>query len=559
MKLNFKRLFPILFFAEGIGALIWYFCIPSENGILPWLPLSKARLLIALIAIAFLVGTFILWVKHDALTHFKEVPAFLFTHPAFRIILFLLAIFFIEMYLLTYILLPPFLRPFLAWFTLVSMQAWIVLRANLEIKPPSLSTRLKINWREKSPAQRRTALVLAGIGLIYFCAFIPVNSLGWNDPNRNFMSGIDEGIQYPIVVQTLTPGATIESTIYRLLINESDVYGHPYVAYEALILLPSRLIFGVNFGDQLALNLTLLRMFVNVLPILLSMYLLVYMVTRFRKTLPAVGLFLLLLTIPGVIAFNTRFLHPDAVILFLVILTIYYLQRDRLRFGRNFYFAAVACSLAAVIKLWGFFFFAAIFVYLVVGVAYRHITVKNAFRSGLIFLLVMLVTALLSNPGLLVPAVFKELVHGLTGQVQNRVSGYSSDAIYTKSFSTWMGVFNQYYLTAVYFYICAASLVLSSIKGRRRLYALITLLWCAVLLVFFSKFLAAKSFWYALEVMIPLYPAPFLLLHLADKEDESRLGSFLCLPVVQTAAGIFVAVCCGGQFILNILQIVSLF
>ena len=558
MKFDVKKLFPILFFAEGAAALIWFICIPSESGLAPWLPLSLTHLLIAAVTLIFLAAAGIFWFNQKARSKFKNFPAALFQKPAARVTLILLTVFCIELFFLTFIVLPPFTRPFLVWGALAFFQAWLAVRTSLAVKPLSLGARIRIHWRELSFTQRKTFWILAAIGLVYFCAFIPLNSLGWNDPNRTFMSGIDEGIQYPIVVQTLTAGDTFSSTVYHLLINENDVYGHPYIVYEALILLPSRIIFGADFGNHQPLNLMLLRQFVNVLPILLSMFLLVYMVTRFRSKFTSVGLFLLLLSIPGVVKFNIRFLHPDAVILFLVVLTIFFLQRDRLRYGRNFYFAAVACSLAAVIKLWGFFFFLTIFVYLLVGLLRKVISPKKVIQTGLLFLFVMFATAVLSNPGLLVPAVFKELVNGLRGQIQNRSLGYADptgSGIYTKDFSTWMTVFRTYYLQDFYFYLCAICLVIGSLWGKRRIYALAVLTWCAVLLTFMVNFLAAKSYWYALEILVPLYPAPLLLLNLQETTQPKVLADILARPLTQKLIWLIVALACGSQLAFNLVTI----
>ncbi len=560
MKFAVKKIFPILFFAEGAAALIWFICIPSESGLAPWLPLSLSHLLIAAVTLAFLAAAGAFWFNQNLRSKLKNFPAAVFQKPAVRIALVLLTVFCIELFFLTFIVLPPFTRPFWVWGALVFFQGWLAVRASLPVKPLSLCARVRIHWRELSFTQRKTFWILAAIGLVYFCAFIPLNSLGWNDPNRTFMSGIDEGIQYPIVVQTLTAGDTFSSTVYHLLINENDVYGHPYIAYEALILLPSRLIFGADFGSHQQLNLMLLRQFVNVLPILLSMFLLVYMVTRFRSKFTSVGLFLLLLSIPGVVKFNIRFLHPDAVVLFLVVLTIFFLQRDKLRFGRNFYFAAVACSLAAVIKLWGFFFFLTIFVYLLVGLLRKVISPKKAVQTGLLFLFVMFVTAVLSNPGLLVPAVFKELVNGLRGQIQNRTLGYSEVAgneNYIKDFPHWMAVFRTYYLQDFYFYLCAVCLVIGSLLGRRRIYALAVLTWCAVLLTVMVNFLAAKSYWYALEILVPLYPAPLLLLSLQETAQPKVLADILARPLTQKLIWLVVALACGSQLAFNLVTIIT--
>jgi hypothetical protein len=562
MKFAVKKLFPILFFAEGTAALIWFICIPSESRLAPWLPLSLSHLLIAAVTLFFLVAAALFWFKQDALHQFKNFPCAVFQKPAVRVALILLTVFCVELFFLTFIVLPPFTRPFLIWGALVFFQGWLAARSSLPVKPLSLCARIRIQWRELSFTQRKTFWILAAISLVYFCAFIPLNSLGWNDPNRAFMSGVDEGIQYPIAVQTLTAGDTFASTVYHLLINENDVYGHPYVALEALVLLPSRVIFGADFGSHQQINLLLLRQFINVLPLLLSLFLLVYMVTRFRSAFGSVVLFLLLLSIPGVVKFNIRFLHPDAVILFLVVLTIFFLQRDKLRYGRNFYFAAVACSLAAVIKLWGFFFFTAVFVYLLVGLLRKEIPLKKAVQAGLLFIFVMFVTAVLSNPGLLVPAVFKELVNGLRGQIQNRTLGYSDlpgSGIYQKDFATWMIVFRAYYLQDFYFYFSAACLVIASLWGRRRLYPLLTLTWCATLLIFMINFLAAKSYWYAIEILVPLYPAPFLLQTLLDPDGNrpAVLESVLARPITQKIIWAIIGLICGGELAFNLVAIVT--
>ncbi len=57
-----------------------------------------------------------------------------------------------------------------------------------------------------------------------------------------------------------------------------------------------------------------------------------------------------------------------------VTLTIFFLDRDRLRFGRNFYLAAAACGMATAIKLLGAFFFLTIPVVVILGILQRKIT-----------------------------------------------------------------------------------------------------------------------------------------------------------------------------------------
>ena len=56
-----------------------------------------------------------------------------------------------------------------------------------------------------------------------------------------------------------------------------------------------------------------------------------------------------------------------------VVLTIFFLERDRLRFGRFFWLAAVFCGLATAIKLQGVFFFLTIPGYILAGLLKKKI------------------------------------------------------------------------------------------------------------------------------------------------------------------------------------------
>ena len=563
--------FLLLFIAEGVAAFIWFISIPSEKGSGAIFGLSKSRWALAAL-IVLLIGCAVyalVRALHAGLeTRLHSSLDRLLIAPAKRLFavqtgMVLALIFLIELFFLTFILFPPFTRPLFLWAALFCLQSWLFLRLryrNEYRRRPSLGKSIQLKWRAFSPVQRSVFLVLSLIGLVYFCIFIPLNSLGWNGPADAFYSGVDEHIQYPIAVYTLTPGETFSSTVYHLTANEDDVYGHPYVALEALILLPSRLIYGVNFGEKVQLNLMLLRQFINVLPLALAMFLLVYLITRFRSLWTSTALYLFLLTIPGTVKFGIRFLHPDALILLLIVLTIFFLQRDRYRFGKNFYLAAAACSLAAVIKLWGFFFFLPVAVYLLSGLFRKDLGLARMLRVGLAFILIMFVTALLSDPGLLIPSVLKELIAGVRGQIANRSVGYSEPGlsdVYRKDFPTWMKYFEIYYIQEYYFFFCFACLALAAFFSDRKLTALILLCWCFTLTVFFSNFLAAKSYWYLMELLVPLYGAPLLLPSLSASEPLLHRLKFLARPGVNRLLWGIVALFCTSQFVFNVIKIVT--
>jgi Predicted nucleoside-diphosphate sugar epimerases len=567
MKPKTIKTYLCLLLIEGIGALAYYFAIPSETGSARFLHQSMPRLaLAALFLLVLLVAAALLWqlqrrVENGTASadYFDKV---LIVHDRLHLMQTIFTwtgVFAVELFFLTFVAFPPFLRPLFLWLALLCLQGWVCLRVTYADRYTPLHRILLAHWRAHSTTQRRVFWVMLLIGLVYFCTFLPLNAKGWNDPSKAFMSGVDEGIQYPIAVQTLTAGDTFASSVYHVMINESDVYGHPYVALEAAILLPSRLIFGANFGDHLALNLTLLRQFINVLPIVLALMLLVYMVTRFKSMAQSVTLYLLLLTIPGVVKFNIRFLHPDAVVLLLVILTIFFLQRDQFRYRKNFYLAAVLCSLAAVIKLWGLFFFLAVAVYLIWGLARRSLTVKRALLVGGGFLLVMLLTMLVSDPGRLVPSVAKELWAGLRGSIVNRTVGYDSSQsdVYAKDFPTWLRYFEIYYLQDYFFYFSFLCLLLSTLWGKQKLLSVLLLAWCVTILGFMVNFLAAKSYWYMMELMVPLYPVAFLLPGLAGWRKETWLAKQFERPFLPKLLWGIVLLFCGSQFVFNMITIAT--
>ena len=326
------------------------------------------------------------------------------------------------------------------------------------------------------------------------------------------------------------------------------------------MLVPSRIIFGAAFGDHVQLNLLLLRQFMNVLPIALSMFLLVYMATRFRSMWTSIPLYVLLLTIPGVIKYNIRFLHPDALVLFLVVLTIFFLQRDEYRFKGNFYLAAVTCALAGVIKLWGLFFFLAIVIYLFTGLGKKRLTAKTMLLAGLGFILVMGATILIADPGILVPSATQTLVSGLQKEVNARTTGYSDSAgatIYQKGLNAWLPYFKDYYLRLYFFFFCFACLLACSWLGDQKLLARMLLGWCLVTAVYLVYFVAAKSYWYMMPLMVPLYISPFLLPSLGREQKGTAISVVLARPAAAKLIWGVVILACGIQFAANLVLIAN--
>jgi hypothetical protein len=352
---------------------------------------------------------------------------------------------------------------------------------------------------------------------VYFLAFIPPNytTLPVNSPDeiQSFLSG-DEYVLYPVVLHMLEFGRDIHETWGRLIIYGDYHYGYPYFLLSFLALLPLRLAYGADFVWRPQLNLLILRQVVSILPMILSAGFLVYLVTRFRSVVYSAVLFAFLLLMPAVVGNNLWFWHPDALAVLAVVLTLFFLDRDRLRFGRNFYLAAAACGMASAIKLQGFFFFLTILAYLAAGLIYKKVRLSRAALASAGFIAVMAATIVLSNPFLFYASQRQKLIAIQTYKQTELDKGYTHDdpAAYAKSPLAWQWTLERWYAPIPLLGFLSLVLILSFFFTERKgLYGLF-LAWCIPLSLYLLFFVAVKPGHYWLPVMLPLYSAGFALL-----------------------------------------------
>jgi hypothetical protein len=475
--------------------------------------------------------------------------------------LLILALFLVECFLLTYLSFPVPFRPLFVWAALICLQAWLSLRLVYDSayrqRVPFFAS-LKAKWNEWKPVQRQTFSILLVIGLIYFLAFIPLNYL--RDNQTHFYIHPDEGVIYPDVAKVLIWQGSFDATVHNILDGWQWWYGYPYLPMSAVALIIPRLVFGESFVQQMQLNLLLLRQFVSVLPMTLALLLIVYLVTRFERKLFSIGMFIFLLLIPGVMVFNFHFWHPDGIILLLIILTAYFLDRDRLRFGVNFYLAAAACALAIAIKLWGAFFVLAIAGYLIAGWQRKVLTFKKMVLAGTGFLLVMVATIAISSPTLLVPYVTRGALEGWQSQQNWLLTGYQEpdpEGVYKTGLANWLKYFNMYYMTAYVFFISFASLGIGSLFGSKKSLNRIILAWCIATGIFLVNFASMKSNQYMIPLMLPLYIGLFLIPYVGQSPNDSKDPAFLRKPITQKLLWGFLILVAGSQFALNVYTIAT--
>jgi hypothetical protein len=469
-------------------------------------------------------------------------------------------------FVFSWLFIPPNLRPVIAWAGLIFLQSWLAVAfiycQVYRQKDFSRRYRLLPAWSDLEQVQKKVLLVLLGLGLIYFALFIPLNLTGANDEHTFSIKGGDEYVIYPVVTTMYQPGETFSGTLYHIFIYEDYHYGYPFYALSALTLLPVRLAAGPQFIHLTQVNLLLLRQFVSVLPIILAALVLVYLATRFRKLLAAAGLFTLILSIPGVVRYNHNFWHPDGLNLLFIVLTLYFLDRDRLHFGRNFYLAAVACGLSVATRLYGFFFFLAIAAYLLVGLARRSLSRWQVFGKAGLFAGLMVITILFSDPFLFSASARANLVRIMHDKRTEMVYGYNQpdpQQIYRSGWAAWLPFFEEGYAANFFSIFLLASLIVGTWlggqdpqggqggHGQSQIFNGMLLAWVIVLAGYLVYFVAVKSSQYMLPLFVPFYAASFSI-------PVSLEGSRFPAGARKSAWGLAILACLA-QFTIQIVKL----
>ena len=409
-----------------------------------------------------------------------------------------------------------------------------------------------------SAGQKKVLWVLLLVGLLYFAVFFLPNARGADD-SRALSANGDENITYPYVVRMLTPGSTFNETRANLFLYEDYHYGYPFYAYSSLVVLPVRLALGQSFTQHALLNLLLLRQFVSVLPMIVAALLLVFMQTRFQSLWKSLALFVFLLSIRGVVRNHIWWWHPDAMTVLCVVLTLFFLWYDRLRFGRGFYLAALACGLATAIKLAGLFFFLTIPAYLLVGYFQRRLSLMRAVISAALFVLVMSAAVIFTNPFLFSDDQRARMVMIQTEKQQELSQGYTHDdpIYYSKGPQWWTSTLEKWYGQPLFLAFLFGSLVAGSLWGPNRFANRLILTWVVPYSIYLLYFVAVKPDHYWLPVMLPIFSSAFALF------DLLRLpwaASFFRRPSglwVRRAALALLTLVLVGQFVLNLVHPVS--
>ena len=400
-----------------------------------------------------------------------------------------------------------------------------------------------INDMEQNPmnkAQKKNLLLLALIGIIYFGIFILPNLAGSKDLIMLSVFEQDEFAEYPFVLRMLTSDLSLYQTIRYFVIYLFYYYGYPFFFFSALWLLPIKWILGPEWTTHTQLIVLVLRQLVNVLPGILSVGFLVYLQTRLISRWKSIALFLGLLIFPPLVV-NNIWWHPDGLLLLFSVLTLFFLDRDHYSLKKNFYFAAITVGLAISTKIIGLFFFLAIFVYLVYSFWQTRVPLRKIVLSGLLFILVMVASLLVSNPVLLLPIERAEVLTAYSSGFSQLTSGfYEKSTGLIKWMDSWPNL-RKYYGQLFFILFTLFAAVYGILKDKNRTVNLLILCWGTVHFIYFAFFVTVMKDYYLLPSALPLVSSlGTLLCFLPERLKDSwkevfvskKQGIFLSLAAV---------------------------
>ena len=355
--------------------------------------------------------------------------------------------------------------------------------------------------------QKRNLRVIALVGILYFILFIFPNAstMGSNNPIAYLHK--DEFVTYPVVERMLEYSPNLSEAWGRLIIYGDYHWGYPFYFLSMLTLLPLRIIQGADFYNHTEVNILIIRQVISVLPMILTAGVLTYVLTHFRKLWASLFTFLFILTIPAVVRNNMHWWHPDALMILAIALTFLFLDLDKYRLGKYFLLAAAACGLASAIKLFGFFFFLTIPVYLLLTWRRKGTVFKRIILSGLMFVGIMLIVIVLSNPFLFYEGPRGDMLATQAYKSVELSEGYTHEEslYYSLGPEYWRWTLTTSYGDPNFIVLLLLLLGLAGAAIPDRDIYWLLLAWIVPVGIYLMWFVSPKPDHYLMPLLIPLY------------------------------------------------------
>jgi hypothetical protein len=352
--------------------------------------------------------------------------------------------------------------------------------------------------------QKRIFILLLFMAVVAFCLFALPNAVASDNLSMVQIFQPDEAVPLPYVFHMIAPATSLNLALRHFIFYDYYYYGFPYFAFSALVLLPLQWL--GHLGDM-PLVMLLLRQLVSVLPMLVALLFLVYMQDGFR-TYRSPVLFVFLISVPAVVQ-NNSWWHPDGITFLLVVLTLFFLKRDNLRFGGNFLLAAGMSGVATATKLVGVYFFLAVGLVLLLGVLTKKATLKRLVVMAFAFLLVMALSYLIANPFLLSHWARTAYIYIFNKQGFLLEQGYG--VVYAKGLLASWPLVHASFGELPFLVVALGLAIWGACRGPQRLLHALILAWFLPLSVTVF-FLTHFKFQYWMPVALPLFSSLVLVL-----------------------------------------------
>jgi hypothetical protein len=388
------------------------------------------------------------------------------------------------------------------------------------------------------------------ISLTYFFAFVPINNQGARDYYMLSVFEPDEFAQYAHVIRmTNQPANSISQSFYRLFAYQHYFYGYPFYLYSAItVVFPLKLL-GIDSTTNIIL---MLRQMVSVFPMLLALGWLTFLQTKFQTYWRSVLLFVFLITIPIVII-NDAWWHPESLVFLFIVSVFYFLQKDNLSFGKNFYFAAIACGLAIATKLIGLFFFLTIPLYIMLGFYKGNLRFNKAIQCAVGFVATMALAFVLSSPFL-----FYKSEREAAFRIQNRQAEAMSDGFvlsYSKGPAPWMPLITRLYAQPLFLLVAGLALYYGVINKEKQLLNSMIASWAIPFAIYLLFFISVKPKHFFMPILLPVFSTlPYLWDQIKPQEIKLSKQTLARWVLMFGVAGIVI-----NQFSYNINYLYSFY
>lgn len=377
------------------------------------------------------------------------------------------------------------------------------------------------------PKNKKIFLVLCLIACGYFFAFLFTNIQGCADSTMLSVKNLDEFSQYGRLEDMFKAQENFGATIKNFFYYDYYYYGFIFFFLSWIVIAPIVIIFDTNI---LWLNILILRQFGVILSIC-SVFLLVYLWTNFKYYWRSIGIFIFLLTIPAVVQ-NNLWWHPDSLAILFIILTIFCLVKDQYRYQKFFYWSAVCCGLATGTKLLGVFFFLTIFTYLFYGFYTKKITLKKTLWLGCIFIIIMGLAVIISNPLLLIRKEFNTYYSIQTTQSEYLKSGWVNKT--NLQISDWLNLIKYSFTWPLVLLLSTLGLIWGWIQKKNaqlKLLAMLTLTWVIPYTLYVFCTVNLLSWKYLLPALLPLLAGIGFYYNVSSKFIKTKLFLLLILII----------------------------